>query len=194
MQPLRDLVLQRSWRRIAGRTPRRPQAAQRWDGDAHVLVLYDQDDPITVQRVRRLTLLDFGLSPGGSGSGSRGAALGLRPIGTLAYTAVPQPVAEHTHDLWSPKQLTFGGVATAEVMQPVLAKAYDLVVNLYPEPFAPFDYLSAQALAHLRIAGHDGAPGAYDVMINAGAGEAWPDGFVRAVADYLRAQNPHVYA
>ncbi len=186
MQALRDFWLRRSWRRIAGRAPRRPNAPQRWDAAARVLVLYDRDDPTTVQRVRKLSLGDLGLA------GSAGVKpADLQPLSTLAFTAVPQVETERPHDVWTPKQLTYGGVAKEEVMQPVLAKAYDLVLNLHPAAFAPFDYLCAQAQAHLRIVGHDGAPEAYDVMIDAGAG---PEDFVGAVANYLRAQNPHVHA
>ena len=191
MQALRNFVLTRSWQRIAGQAPRRPSAPQRWDADAHVLVLYHHDDPATVQRVRKLNLLDLGLADAGMRNGAA-AANAARPISTLAFTSVPQAEAERLHDVWTPRQLTYGGVPQAAVMEPVLAKAYDLILNLHPEPFAPFDFFCAQAQAHFRIVGHDGAPDAYDIMIDAGDGG--PEGFVRAVAGCLRAQNPYVHA
>ncbi len=154
-------------------------------------MLFDHDDPAVLQRVRKLTLHDLGLAPDERGA----AGASGRPISTLAYTTVPQAETERPSDLWTPKQLTYGGLAQKAAMEPVLAKAYDLVLNLYPAPFPPFDYLCAQVQAHLRIAGHDGVTDAYDVMINAGerGAKTWPESLLRAVADYLRAQNPHVH-
>ena len=180
MQALRNYRLRRSWQQLGDRPAQRPKASQRWGSDARVLVLYDGDDPETVQRVRKLSVRDLGLTSG--------ADRAVAPVSALAWTAAPQAEAARATDVWSPKQLNFAGVARPEVMQPVLAKAYDLVLNLYPAPFAPFDFLCAQTTAHLRIARHDGARAAYDVMID-GSGSA--EGFLRAVTRYLGGLNPN---
>ena len=164
-----------------------------WGDGFRALVLYDADDPGQAKRAGALTLADFGVDEGLSGS--------KRVPELLAWTATaPEetPVPEGTPeamppapDTWHPKRLGFSGLPKPEAAAAVLAKAYDLVVNLQPRAFPPFDYLAASASAHLRAVGHeeadalrDGAP-VYDIVIRAQPGRFLPE--LRA---YLRALNP----
>ena len=144
------------------------------------LVLFRRDDAAQAAAASALTLVDLGVDPRARGSDRAPRLLGF--AATAAATAeAPDP------DTWTPKQLSFSGLARAEVAREVLAQAYDLIVNLCPGAFPPFDFLCAGATAHLRAARHDGALHAYDLVI--GAGDL--GGFTRELRAYLRALNPH---
>lgn len=207
MRPLRELALRRAWRRLAAQPARVPDGPLQWGAEMRALVLFDRDDAAQVREATALKLVDFGVDPSLPGS--------ERVPERLAWTAVPPPkstadagaaepaatagvqppapqaVPAEALDVWTPKHLAFSGVAKDEAAAAVLAKAYDLILNLQPTAFTPFDYLCAGANAHLRIARHDEstnpADGAdvYDVMLR-----AQPERFLSELRAYLRALNP----
>ena len=160
-----------------------------WGNDLRALVLYDADDPQQRQRAGSLTLADFGVSEGLPGS-ARAPEL-LAWTATVPGEAPEAGAADPTPDTWHPKRLGFSGLPRPEAAAAVLAKAYDLVVNLQPRAFPPFDYLAASANAHFRAVGHEeaddlrgGAP-VYDIVIR-----AQPARFLPELRAYLRALNP----
>ena len=154
------------------------------------LVLFDRDDDKQARAARALTLADFGVAED----------QGQRPPSLLGYRRAPAADAVLPADTWTPKQLTYAGTVRPGVAQGVLAKAYDLVVNLVPEAFPPFDFLCAEIAAHLRAASHDEAMHAYDIVIRPGATRtdaatppAHPAAFLPELRAYLRALNPHLH-
>ena len=189
MRALRDLARRRAWRKLAAAPARVPAGPMQWGEGFRALVLYDADDPEQARSAETLTLADFGVDDRLPGS--------ARAPERLAWTATvpeeaPGPGAvAPAPDVWHPGRLAFSGLPKPEAAAAVLAKAYDLVVNLRPRAFAPFDYLAASANAHLRAVGHeeadglrDGAP-VYDIVIRAPPGR-----FLPALRAYLRALNP----
>lgn len=179
------------------------------------LVLFDRDDPWQAGQATALTLAEFGMDPQldsgkrvperlvwtavsdatpgtdvtaatGEGPSAVGSSAGPASARRSAPGAAPGTVG-----VWTPKQLTFAGVAKPEAAAAVLAKAYDFVLNLHPRAFTPFDHLCAGANAHLRIARHDEATNphdgaeVYDVMLRAA-----PERFVPELRAYLRRLNP----
>ena len=190
MKALRDAALRRAWRKLAAEAPRVPEGPMQWGGNSRALVLYDADDPRQAGQAAALTLADFGVDERLPHS--------KRAPELLAWTAtvpsVPEAAGAPTDALaWHPKRLAFSGLPKPEAAAAVLAKAYDLVVNLHPRAFPPFDYLAASARAHLRAVGHDeagdwrdGEP-VYDLVIR-----ATPARFVPELRAYLRALNPTI--
>ena len=158
----------------------------RWGGNMRALVLLQRDDPAQLHAARALTLADFGVRESDPGHASVPSL--------LMYTDTPAPDATRASDTWTPKQLAYAGTARPDVAGGVLAKAYDLIVNLSPADFPPFDFLCAAATAHLRAAGHDAALHAYDVVLAppAAAPETaqHPTPFLARLRAYLRALQP----
>lgn len=201
MRALREIALRRAWRRFAAAPTRVPEGPLQWGGNMRALVLFDRDDPAQVRQAATLTLVDFGVDPElteSRHSPERLAWTATPPAAAQGADAAPEPAApvpippqRTTPELWTPKHLAFSGLAKPEAAAGVLAKAYDLILNLQPRAFAPFDYLCAGANAHLRIARHDEAidpidgRDVYDVMLR-----ARPERFLHELRGYLRALNP----
>ena len=193
MRALREHRLRRAWRQLEREPLRQPEGPQRWGADARVLVLFDRDDAGQSRAAHALTLADFGI-------GGRGRE---RPPSLLGYASAPEPDATVASGTWTPKQLAYAGMARADVAEGVLAKAYDLIVNLVPRAFPPFDFLCAAARAHLRAASHDEAMHAYDIVIRprasttasrpapSSAGASATAAFLQELRAYLGALNPH---
>jgi hypothetical protein len=95
---------------------------------------------------------------------------GGKTVDIRGFVSSADPVDNYPFKTWNKKNLTWAGYLTEEAAGQFWNTQYDILINLYTEPCAALEGVSALSRAHFRVgAFHEGKTDYYDLMIDIGS-------------------------